>query len=148
MSRGEANYIHKILPRFGLCSLVSTIDNIEQRNKSTTDLEIWFPKLSKSEQNAYNKDISRLRSIVKPKTRSTNHVSIGEIHALIRNSHTIRRRMLYQKQDIDFSMKVLEYQEIFHEEAVRKIFFLYYSFYRGLIIFYPCFVHLLSHIVA
>lgn len=106
------------------------MDNIEQSNGS----KVWFPNLSKSEQNAYNKDVSRLRSIVKSKNKSTNHVSIGEIHALIRNSHTIRRRMLYQKQELDFTMKVLEYQEIFHEEAVRKIFS-YIIFYRELIIF-------------
>ncbi|CAF4268595.1 unnamed protein product [Rotaria sp. Silwood2] len=74
--------------------------------------------LSKSEQNAYNKDIARLRSIIKPNRNSTYHVSIGEIHALIGHSHTIRRRLLYQKQDMDFIVKVLEYQEIFHEEAV------------------------------
>ena len=33
--------------------------------------------------------------------------------------------MLYQKQNIDFTTKILEYQEIFHEEAVRKNFLLY-----------------------
>ncbi|CAF3885541.1 unnamed protein product [Rotaria sordida] len=88
----------------------STIDNIQQSNSLKNDLEVWFPKLSKSEQTAYNKDVSRLRSIVKPKTRSTNHISIGEIHALIRNTHTIRRRMLSEKQDIDFTVKlVIEY---------------------------------------
>src|SRR5690349_16881622 len=67
-------------------ALASTIDNIEQSNGLTGDSEVWFPKLSKSEQNAYNKDVSRLRSIVKPKNKSTNNLSIGEIHALIRNS--------------------------------------------------------------
>ncbi|CAF3547788.1 unnamed protein product, partial [Rotaria sp. Silwood2] len=69
----------------------SNIDNIEKSNNSKNDLEVWFPKLSKSEQNAYNKDVARLRSIIKPNRKSTNHVSIGEIHAFIGPSHTIRR---------------------------------------------------------
>ena len=102
--------------------LASTVDNIAHTHNSQNDPEVWFPKVSKSLQNAYNKDINRLRSIIKPKTRSTNHISIGEIHALIRNTHAIRRRMLCEKQGTDFTMKVLEYQEMFHEEAVRKIY--------------------------
>ncbi|CAF3963394.1 unnamed protein product [Rotaria sp. Silwood1] len=47
----------------------SSMDNTEQLKNSTSD-EIWYPKLSRSEQNAYEKDISRLRSIVKPKGKS------------------------------------------------------------------------------
>jgi hypothetical protein len=106
--------------RVDILLLVSAITNTEQPSTTSTR-EIWFPKLSKSEQTAYSKDISRLRSIVKPKNRSNNSISIGEIHALIRNSHAIRRRALSQKGDVDFNTKVLEYQEIFHEEAVRKV---------------------------
>ncbi|CAF3337247.1 unnamed protein product [Rotaria sp. Silwood2] len=94
----------------------SSMDNTEQLKNSTND-EIWYPKLSRSEQNAYEKDISRLRSIVKPKGTSVNHVSVGEIHVFIRNSHQIRRRMLFQNKDTDFTTKVLQYQEIFHEET-------------------------------
>ena len=100
--------------------LVSAITNAEE-SSTTVSPEIWFPQLSKSAQSAYSKDISRLRSILKPKNRSNNPISIGEIHVLIRNSHVIRRRTLSGKHNVDFDMKVLEYQEIFHEEAVRKI---------------------------
>ena len=76
---------------------------------------------------------------MKPKNKSIHQISIGETHALIRNSHTIRRRLLSQKQDSDFTMKVLEYQEIFHKEVVRKIFF-YIIFHPEL----PSFSYFLS----
>ncbi len=128
-----------------------SIDNIEKPKISTNEEEIWYPKLSKSEQSAYNKDVSRLRIVVKPKTKSTQHASISEIHALIRNSHRIRRRMLSQNQDTDFTKKVFQYQEIFHEEAVRilsyiqffsfdhKIIFLSSFFFFFVVIYLNCF---------
>jgi hypothetical protein len=77
--------------------------------------------LSKSAQTVYNKDIGRLRSIIKPKGKSSYPIAIGEMHSLIRSSHYIRRQRLSGKHSVDFIVKVLEYQEIFHEEAVRKI---------------------------
>jgi hypothetical protein len=54
--------------------------------------------------------------------------------SIIRNSHTIRRRLLSQKQDTDFNMKISKYQGIFHEKAVRKILS-YTIFCRELSIF-------------
>ena len=110
--------LYSLFPFF----FASAITNIEKQNEANGP-EIWFPKLSKSEQSAYNKDVNRHRSTIKPKARSNNPLSIGEIHGLIRASHAIRRRTLSQKQNLSFEMKVLEYQEIFHQEAVRKILF-------------------------
>ncbi|CAF1315925.1 unnamed protein product [Adineta steineri] len=96
----------------------STVENTEQSSTSINGLEVWYPKLSKSEELAYNKDVIRLRSIVKPKNKTTQHISVGEIHAPVYNTHAIRGRMLCQKKNVDFTMKVLEFQKIFHEEAL------------------------------
>ncbi|CAF4103060.1 unnamed protein product, partial [Adineta steineri] len=96
----------------------SNVKNTEQSITSNNGLEVWYPKLSKSEELAYNKDVSRLRPIVKPRNKTTQHISVGEIHALVYNSHAIRDRMLSQKKNVDFTMKVLDFQEIFHEEAL------------------------------
>ncbi|CAF1395175.1 unnamed protein product [Adineta steineri] len=71
----------------------STVKNTEQSSTSINGLEVWYPKLSKSEELAYNKDVIRLRSIVKPKNKTTQHISVGEIHALVYNTHGIRGRI-------------------------------------------------------
>jgi hypothetical protein len=119
----------------------TTIGNTEQSKIVTIDEETWYPKLSKSEQTAYNKDVSRLRVVVKPKTRSNQHVSVGEIHALIRNTHSIRRRMLAQNPNADFITNVLQYQEIFHEEAVRILSYIQCCIFNHNIIFLSSFFY-------
>ncbi|CAF2728073.1 unnamed protein product [Rotaria sp. Silwood2] len=101
----------------------SAIHNIEESYSTRNDPEILFPKLSNSEQNAYNTDVTRLRSIIKPKNKSSNNISIGKVHALIQNTHRIRRRLL-GKEKSDFYMKGFQYQEMFHEEALTMEFML------------------------
>ncbi|CAF1417643.1 unnamed protein product [Adineta steineri] len=72
----------------------SNVKNTEQSITSNNGLEVWCPKLSISEELAYNKGASSLRSIVKPKNKTTQHISVGEIRALVYNSHAIRGQML------------------------------------------------------
>ncbi|CAF0991521.1 unnamed protein product [Adineta steineri] len=100
-----------------------TMESNDFKNTSINVLEVWYSKLSKSEELPYNKDVSRLRSVEKPKNKTTQHISVGETDALVYNSHAIRGRMLSQKKNVDFTMKVLDFQEIFHQEAVRDISF-------------------------
>ncbi|CAF4622458.1 unnamed protein product, partial [Rotaria magnacalcarata] len=95
-----------------------SIDNTIQLNNLSSDHQVLHFKVSKSEHDAYIKDVNRLRLIIKPKGKSAQNVSIGEIHALIRNSHKIRHRKLSENIDADFTSKVLHHQEIFHEEAL------------------------------
>lgn len=109
-----------------------------------------YPKLSKSEQDSYFQDVDRLKSILKPKGKSAHNVSIGEIRALIRSTNKIRRRMLSENENIEFTMKVFQHQEIFHQEAVSKflnIFFSHWSiivsicfFSQNLYIFHCCYL--------
>ncbi|CAF3694319.1 unnamed protein product [Rotaria sp. Silwood1] len=98
--------------------LESTIDNVNQSCITKNNSEIWYPKMSSSEKSAYEKDVARLRSIIKPKNKSTNNCSISEIHALIRSTHKHRRQMLFEKNNNDFYIKALQFQEIFHEDAL------------------------------
>ncbi|CAF1289288.1 unnamed protein product [Adineta steineri] len=70
------------------------VKNTEQSITSNNGLEVWCPKLSISEELAYNKDVSCLRSIVNPKNKTTQHISVGEIRALVYNSYAIRGQML------------------------------------------------------
>ncbi|CAF1344301.1 unnamed protein product [Rotaria magnacalcarata] len=73
----ESNYIFRSISN----------DNIDERVTLSNDESMCNLKISKSEQDAYDKDVNRLRSMIKPK-------------------------------DIEFSVKVFQYQEIFHEEAL------------------------------
>ncbi|CAF3826211.1 unnamed protein product [Rotaria sp. Silwood1] len=90
----------------------SSMDNTEQLKNSTSD-EIWYPKLSRSEQNAYEKDISRLRSIVKPKGKSNKLCSFEELQDEAREIlNDIIQKYSVQKQhqmsEVDFmAIKIL-----------------------------------------
>lgn len=113
----------------------TTKDNIN-RNATISNTE-WVErlKISKSEQDAYNKDVQRLRWFVKLKGKASNSISVVEMQALLRSTHKIRRQMLSEKKDTELSLKVLEHQEIFHEEGVSffifflNVFFLIFKFF-------------------
>ncbi|CAF3818070.1 unnamed protein product [Rotaria sordida] len=68
--------------------------------------------------NAYDKDIHRLRSIVKPKGKASQNISITGINVLLRSTHKLRRQMLLEKKDAELSLKAFQHQEIFHQEAL------------------------------
>ena len=85
-------------------------------------------KISKSEKDAYDKDVRRLRAVLKPKGKVSDNISTAEMQALLRSTHKLRRQMLVEKKDAELSMKVLQHQEMFHEEAV--------SFFMGCLLFF------------
>ncbi|CAF1398960.1 unnamed protein product [Rotaria sordida] len=93
-------------------------DNVDERVTLSNDESMWHFKISKSEQDAYDRDIHRLRFIVKPKGRASQNISITEINVLLRSTHKLRRQMLLEKKDAEFSLKVVQHQEIFHQEAL------------------------------
>ncbi|CAF4200045.1 unnamed protein product, partial [Rotaria sordida] len=93
-------------------------DNVDERVTLSNDEPIWHFKISKSEQDAYDRDIHRLRSIVKPKGKASQNILINEINALLRSPHKLRRQMLLEKKDAEFNLKIVQHQEIFHQEAL------------------------------
>ncbi|CAF3788024.1 unnamed protein product [Rotaria magnacalcarata] len=56
--------------------------------------------------------------MIKPKGKVSQNLSITEINALLRSTHKLRRQMLLKRKDIEFSLKVFQYQEIFYEDAL------------------------------
>ncbi|CAF4900283.1 unnamed protein product, partial [Rotaria sp. Silwood1] len=59
-----------------------SIDNIGELKNLTNGQQVPHQKVSKSKQDAYLKDINRLRSIIKPMDKCVQNVSDHEIYAL------------------------------------------------------------------
>ncbi|CAF4131857.1 unnamed protein product [Rotaria sordida] len=81
----------------------STVHNVEESYSTKNNLEVLFPKLSNSEQSAYNTDVARLRSITKPKNKSSNNISIGELimeFMLLQNQILTWDELQYKSRDL------------------------------------------------
>ncbi|CAF3866729.1 unnamed protein product [Rotaria magnacalcarata] len=101
----------------GVLREIST-DNVDNLQDVTMEEQTPQFQLSKSENAAYVKDVNRLRTIIKPKGKSSQNASICEIHALVKSTFKIRRRALSQDEGTEFTLKILRHQEIFHEDAL------------------------------
>ena len=98
--------------------IVISNDNVDERVTLSNEESMLHLRISKSEQCAYNKDINRLRSTIQAKEKALQNISLTEINALLRSAHKLRRQILLQKEEVEFSLKVLQHQEIFHPETV------------------------------
>ncbi|CAF1337919.1 unnamed protein product [Rotaria sp. Silwood1] len=99
-------------------TLAISNDNVDECVTLSNEESMLHLKISKSEQDAYDKDINRLRSIIQAKGKASQNISITEINALLRSTHKLRRQILLEKKDVEFSLKVVQHQEIFHQEAL------------------------------
>ncbi|CAF4378090.1 unnamed protein product, partial [Rotaria sp. Silwood2] len=99
-------------------TLAISNDKVDECVTLSNEESMFHLKISKSEQDSYDKDINRLRSIIQVKGKASQNISITEINALLRSTHKLRRQILLEKKDVEFSLKVVQHQEIFHQEAL------------------------------